>query len=86
MIEKELTLADFPPVSYQQWRASVESELKGVPFDKKLVTRTLEGSDIQPLYTADDWPADGDPSGFPGFLPLTRGSRFLGHANGWDIR
>ena len=86
MIEKELTLADFPPVSYQQWRASVESELKGVPFDKKLVTRTLEGIDIQPLYTADDWPADGDPSGFPGFLPLTRGSRFLGHANGWDIR
>src|SRR5215831_12149392 len=57
MIEKELTIAaEFPPVSYEQWRASVEGELKGVPFEKKLVTKTLEGIDIQPLYTAKDWP------------------------------
>ena len=87
MIEKELTLADFPPVSYEQWRADVEkNELKGVPFEKKLVTRTLDGIDIQPLYTANDWTANGDPSGFPGFLPLTRGSQILGRTNGWDIR
>src|SRR5262249_13531857 len=40
-----------------------------------------------PLYTAADWPADDDPSGFPGFMPTTRGSRALGHAvAGWDIR
>lgn len=64
----------------------MESELKGVPFEKKLVTRTLEGIDIQPLYTAEAWTADGDPSGFPGFLPFTRGSHFLGHTDGWDIR
>jgi methylmalonyl-CoA mutase len=88
MIEKELILAtDFPPVSYDQWKTSVVAELKGAPFEKRLVTRTLEGIDIQPLYTAADWPPDGDPSGFPGFMPLTRGSRALGHAvGGWDIR
>lgn len=86
MIEKELTLADFPPVSQAQWRTDLEPELKGVPFEKKLVTRTLEGIDIEPLYTAEDWPANGDPSGFPGFLPLTRGTRFLGRSKGWDIR
>ena len=64
MIEKELTLAtDFLPVSYDQWKTSVVAELKGAPFEKKLVTRTLEGIDIQPLYTAKDWPSDGDPSG-----------------------
>jgi methylmalonyl-CoA mutase len=88
MIEKELTLAtDFPPVGYDQWKASVVAELKGAPFEKKLVTRTPEGINIQPLYTAADWPSDGDPSGFPGFLPMTRGGRTLGHAvGGWDIR
>jgi methylmalonyl-CoA mutase len=86
MIENEFTLG-FPPVGYDQWKASVLAELKGAPFEKKLVTRSLEGIDIQPLYTAADWPCDGDPSGFPGFLPLSRGSRVLGHAvGGWDIR
>jgi methylmalonyl-CoA mutase len=86
MIEKELTL-DFPAVGYDKWKADVAVELKGVPFEKKLVTRTPEGIDIQPLYTAADWSADGDPSGFPGFMPTTRGSRALGHAvGGWDIR
>ena len=87
MIEKELTIAaEFPPVSYEQWRASVEGELKGVPFEKKLVTQTLEGIDIQPVYTSKDWPSDGDPSGFPGLLPFARGSQLLGHATGWDTR
>src|SRR5262245_30554914 len=88
MIEKELTLAtDFPQVGYDQWKASVVADLKGAPFEKKLVTRTPEGIDIQPLYTAADWPSDGDHSGFPGFLPMTRGSRTVGHAlGGWDIR
>ena len=86
MSDKELTL-DFPPVSYDQWKASVLTELKGAPFEKKLVTRTLDGIDIQPLYTAADWPSDGDSSGFPGFLPMARGGRPLGHAvGGWDVR
>jgi methylmalonyl-CoA mutase len=87
VIEKDLDLAaDFPPTTYEAWRAEVESELKGAPFDKKLVGRTYEGIDIQPLYTARDWPSDGDPAGFPGFLPLTRGREALGHAlAGWDV-
>lgn len=32
------------------WRETVEKELLGVPFEKKLVTRTIEGIDLQPLY------------------------------------
>jgi len=88
MIEKEFNVAsDFPPVSYAEWRASVLTDLKGVPFEKKLIHRSLEGFDIEPLYTVNDWPSDRDSSGFPGFLPLTRGSRVSGHTtNGWDIR
>jgi methylmalonyl-CoA mutase len=88
MISKDLDiLADFPPSSYEQWRKNAEAELKGAPFEKKLVGRTLEGIDIQPLYTREHWPSAGDPSGFPGFSPLTRGDRLLGNAaSGWDIR
>jgi methylmalonyl-CoA mutase len=79
--------ADFPLATYAEWRKNAEAELKGAPFEKKLVGRTFEGIDIQPLYTAATWPAAGDPSGFPGFVPLARGHRVLGHvASGWDIR
>ncbi|MBV8451497.1 MAG: methylmalonyl-CoA mutase small subunit [Deltaproteobacteria bacterium] len=87
MIEKELSFAsEFPPVSYDEWKAEAIAELKGVPFEKKLVHQTLDGIGIQPLYTAADWPSDSDASGFPGFMPMTRGSEPLGHAaEGWDI-
>ena len=42
---------DFPAVSYEQWRALAEADLKGAAFDQKLVSHTHEGIDIQPLYT-----------------------------------
>lgn len=47
-------LAEFPSVSYEAWRAQVEQDLKGADFDKRLLTRTLEGIVVQPLYTARD--------------------------------
>jgi len=47
-------LAEFPHVSYETWRSQVERDLKGADFDKRLLTRTLEGLVIQPLYTARD--------------------------------
>ena len=63
---------DFPPVSYEMWRALVEQELKGVPFDTKLVTRLYEGIDLQPIYTEAD-SAGPDSLGFPGVMPFARG-------------
>jgi len=89
MDQEELKLAaDFPPVSYNEWRELVENrDLKGVPFEKKMVTKTPEGIDIQPLYVAEDWPSEGDPSGVPGFFPYTRGTDAISRAqHGWDIR
>ncbi len=89
MDQQELGLAaDFPAVSYDQWKKIVEDkELKGVPFEKKMVTKTPEGIDIRPLYVAENWPWAGDPSGFPGFFPYTRGTQAIARTRkGWDIR
>jgi methylmalonyl-CoA mutase len=88
MLEPEFTLADaFAPVDYATWREAVEKDLKGVPFEKKLVTHTYEGFQIPPVYRREDWEGSGDPSGFPGLFPFTRGSTVLGTSQaGWDIR
>jgi methylmalonyl-CoA mutase len=84
MLASTFTLDEFAPVGYDAWRAMVEQELAGAPFDKKLVTRLYEGIALQPIYTEKDWPQAGDPSGFPGADPFTRGSTALRQA--WEIR
>jgi methylmalonyl-CoA mutase len=88
MAVNEFTIADdFPPVSYAQWRALVEEDLQGAPFEKKLLTHTYEGIDIQPIYTRADHPDDDDPLGFPGLPPFVRGAQPLGAVHsGWDLR
>ncbi|MAY75094.1 MAG: methylmalonyl-CoA mutase [Phycisphaerae bacterium] len=82
------TLTDaFEPVSYEQWRAQVEQELAGAPFEKKLVARLYEGLELQPVYTDADWPHANATSGHAGIDPMTRGSRLLGTTlTGWDVR
>ncbi len=74
---------DFPPVDRQTWREVVDRDLKGVPFEKRLVTRLYENLSVPPLYLDEDWPAQGDPSGLPGQPPGTRGFAALPPAQGW---
>lgn len=78
---------DFPTASYEQWRALVEKDLRGAPFEKKLVTHTYEGIDIQPVYSRQDRPDASDEHGFPGLPPFVRGATPLGGViKGWDLR
>jgi methylmalonyl-CoA mutase len=78
---------EFPPVEYEAWRALVEQDLKGAPFERRLVKRTYEGIDIQPLYTAESLSGEDDAAGYPGLPPFTRGGTVLGCIEaGWDIR
>jgi methylmalonyl-CoA mutase len=42
--------ADFPIPTREQWLGLVEGVLKGADFQKKLVGRTHDGIEIQPLY------------------------------------
>lgn len=41
----------FPPVTFADWRAQVEKDLRGASFEKVLVHRTAEGLSVAPLYT-----------------------------------
>ena len=78
---------DFPPVEYDQWRAIAEASLSGAPFEKKLVTHTYEGIDVQPVYALRDRPDEPDSEGFPGFAPHVRGASPPGTSvSGWDLR
>ena len=43
--------ADFAPASYDDWRKLVDGVLKGAPFEK-LVGKTYDGLQIEPIYPA----------------------------------
>jgi methylmalonyl-CoA mutase len=74
---------EFEPASDQQWRAAVEKALRGAPFER-LVSRTPDGIEIQPLYL--DGP-DESVTGTPGSSPFTRGFRSRSATQGrWDVR
>ncbi|MFE6614455.1 methylmalonyl-CoA mutase family protein [Amycolatopsis sp. NPDC057786] len=91
---EELTLAaEFPEASRDQWRelvagvlrksGAIDESFDGLP-ESRLVTRTYDGLEIQPLYTADD-AVEG--TGFPGLPPFVRSARPEGAVTtGWDIR
>jgi methylmalonyl-CoA mutase len=68
------------------WRARAEKELRGRPLDS-LTWKTLEGIEVQPLYTAED--VEGLPhlGSLPGFAPFTRGPRATMYTGRpWTIR
>src|ERR1700710_689497 len=87
MSDDDVTFAAaFPPATVEQWRAMGDKALKGASFEKRLVTRLYEGIAVQPLYTAQDWDPAGDPSGFPGLAPFTRGGHASGAGTeGWEV-
>lgn len=72
---KERLFDQFPPVSTEEWKAKVEADLKGAPFDKKLVWRTNEGFNVQPMYRAEDIVDLKTTDSLPGEYPYVRGTR-----------
>jgi methylmalonyl-CoA mutase len=90
----ELALAvEFDAPERADWQKLVAGVLKksgalpedfaGAP-ESLLTTKTYDGIEIQPLYTADNTAA---PAGFPGLAPFVRGSKPEGSVGtGWDVR
>ena len=84
MAEKKEKLFDqFPPISTEEWRAKVDADLKGVPFEKKLVWRTNEGFNVNPMYRAEDIADLKTTDSLPGEYPFVRGTR---NDNNWLTR
>ena len=76
MAEKKEKLFDqFPGISYDEGRAKVETDLKGADFNKKLVWRTNEGFNVQPIYRAEDIADLKTTDSLPGEYPFIRGTR-----------
>ena len=52
MAEKEncKLFSEFAPNTMQEWIDKVTVDLKGADFNKKLVWRTNEGFNVQPMY------------------------------------
>lgn len=90
----ELALAaEFTAPQHADWQKLVAGVLEksgalpegfeAVP-ESLLTTKTYDGIEIQPLYTADDKAA---PAGFPGLAPFVRGAKPEGAVGaGWDVR
>ena len=84
MAEKKEKLFDmFPECSYEEWRAKVEADLKGADFNKKLVWRTNEGFNVEPVYRAENIADFKTVDTLPGEYPYVRGTRA---DNDWLIR
>lgn len=86
-LSKELNIGnDFNSPSFEEWKKVVEKDLKGVPFDKKLITKTYEGINLNPLYTKQDiinLPQINEIPGFKNFLRGSNASMYV--KNEWEI-
>jgi len=72
MANKKL-FQNFRSIDTQEWENSILRDLKGADFNKKLVTRTIEGFSILPYYRRESL----NPLSYlnikPGFFPFIRG-------------
>ncbi|MBN1195810.1 MAG: acyl-CoA mutase large subunit family protein [Candidatus Aminicenantes bacterium] len=84
---KDLNLKGvFPLHTYAEWKNAAESGLRGAPFEKKLVSKTPEGIDIQPLYLREDLLSLPHLKEFPGLQTRSRGGTASGNLScGWEI-
>jgi methylmalonyl-CoA mutase len=83
----ELDIAtEFPPPTWEEWKKAVEESLKGVPFEKAMITKTYEGIDLQPIYRKADIQDLPHLHSLPGQAPFVRGNKAEGYTiDGWLI-
>ena len=80
------TFSEFPPTPYEEWRKVVDKFLKGAPFEKRLITKTYEDIDLQPMYRREDVAGLPHLDSLPGFAPYLRGTSPLGYVTqSWDV-
>ena len=80
---KEKLFSEFAPVSTEEWMAKITADLKGAPFEKKLVWKTGEGFNVNPFYRAEDIEGLKTTESLPGEFPYVRGTK---KDNDWKVR
>lgn len=81
--EKERLMTEFPPISTQEWMDKITADLKGAPFEKKLVWRTNEGFNVNPFYRRSDIEGLKTPKVMPSEYPYVRSTKM---DNEWLVR
>ena len=82
MAEEKL-FTEFPPISTEEWEATINKDLKGADYEKKLVWRTDEGFNVRPYYRAENLNDLQYLDTLPGEFPYTRGTK--ADNNRWEI-
>ncbi|MEG2227414.1 MAG: methylmalonyl-CoA mutase family protein [Odoribacter sp.] len=86
MAEKEncKLFSEFAPNTMQEWIDKVTADLKGADFNRKLVWRTNEGFNVQPMYRLENMKDLKNLDCFPGEFPFVRGNKK--NNNEWYVR
>ncbi|GBG58149.1 methylmalonyl-CoA mutase [Sporomusaceae bacterium FL31] len=74
-----VTFEEFPPTTYEEWKAATIVALKGGVFEKRMFTKTYEGIQLEPIYTSEDTKNLTHPHSLPGEDYFLRGV----HAGGY---
>jgi methylmalonyl-CoA mutase len=53
-VKQKKLFEDFPPVTTKEWMDKINSDLRGVDFNQRLVWKTGEGFDVMPFYRRED--------------------------------
>lgn len=83
-MNKEKLFESFPPISNEEWKEKIISDLKGADFEKKLMWKTGEGFELQPYYREDNLADIPHMNTLPGNFPYVRGSEIKN--NSWLVR
>jgi len=70
---------DFPVPTLDQWHEECVRLLKGIPFEKKMLTPTYEGITLQPMYSRANLEGLAHLGTQPGEAPYVRGKHALGY-------
>ncbi|MDY6147931.1 MAG: methylmalonyl-CoA mutase small subunit [Porphyromonas sp.] len=81
--KREKLFSEFPPVSKEEWVEKVTADLKGAPFDKKMIWRTSEGFSVQPMYFRGDIENFASVHNLPNEYPYVRSTKLN---NEWFVR
>ncbi len=76
--------SEFAPNTMQEWVDKVTVDLKGADFNKKLVWRTNEGFNVQPMYRLENMKDLKNLECLPGEFPFVRGNKK--DNNDWYVR